>query len=47
MKRKQSKTVFSIIAVAAFALMTGCASLPSAEFAADKVAADWMAEVKP
>jgi hypothetical protein len=39
MKRNQSKVVSSII-VAVFALMAGCASMPSAEVLADQFQID-------
>lgn len=47
MKRNQSKSVLSIIAAAVFALMAGCASMPSAEIAADELHADMLADLKP
>jgi len=47
MKRKQSKVVFSLIAAAVFALITGCASVPSAEVIADDFQAGASADAKP
>ena len=46
MKRNQSKVVLSIIAAAVFALVAGCASMPSAEIAADELQLD-LADSKP
>ena len=46
MKRNQSKVVLAIIAAAVFALVTGCASMPSAEIAADELQLD-LADSKP
>lgn len=40
MKRNQSKVVLSVIAAAVFALVTGCASMPSAEVGADQFQID-------
>ena len=45
MKRNESK-VLSVIAAAVFALMAGCASVPSAEVV-DEFQADYLTEVKP
>ena len=45
MNRNESKAVVSIIAAALFALLAGCASVPSAEVAADDFFAE--ANVKP
>ncbi len=47
MKRNESKTVFAVIAAAAFALLAGCASVPSAQTANDDLFVDSMAEVRP
>jgi len=47
MKRDKSKSVFVVIAAVAFALLAGCASVPSVELAADELSADWLAEGKP
>lgn len=46
MKRSQSKAMLSIIATAVFALITGCASIPSAEVLADESQID-LADLKP
>ena len=46
MGRNESKSVFAVIA-AAFALLAGCASVPSAEMPAGELSAEWLAEVKP
>jgi hypothetical protein len=35
MKRNESKSVISIVTVAVFALLVGCASVPSADFQND------------
>lgn len=47
MKRNQSKGVLSTIAAAIFALMQGCAGMPSAEIAAAELQTDLLAEVRP
>ena len=46
MKCNASKTLFAVVAAVAFALLAGCASVPSAE-TADELSADWLAEVTP
>lgn len=46
MKRNPVKVVLSTIAAAVFALMAGCASMPSAEVAADKSQID-LADLRP
>ncbi|MBA2413318.1 MAG: hypothetical protein H0V63_10905 [Burkholderiaceae bacterium] len=45
MKRNQSKVVLSTIAAAVFALMAGCASMPSTEVVADELQV--LADSKP
>ena len=45
MKRNESKSVVSIITVAVFALLAGCASIPSADVSAE-VLDDLFAESK-
>ena len=46
MKRTQSQVVISIVAAAVFALVTGCASVPSAEVVADEFQMD-LADSRP
>ena len=46
MKRNQGKVVLSIIAAAVFALVSGCASLPSAEVGTDQFQID-LADSRP
>lgn len=46
MKRNQNEVVLSIIAAAVFALMAGCASMPSAEVIADELQVN-LADFKP
>ena len=46
MKRTQTQAVISIVAMAVFALITGCASAPSAEVVADEFRMD-LADSKP
>ena len=46
MKRNQGKALVVLVAVVAFAVLTGCASVPSAD-TADGLSADWLAEMTP
>ncbi len=46
MKRNEGKALFVLVAVVAFALLAGCASVPSAE-TAEGLSADWLAEMRP
>lgn len=46
MKRNAGKAFSVLVAVVAFAVMAGCASLPSAE-TAEELSADWLAEMRP
>ena len=47
MKRNEGKLLSAVIAAAVFALMAGCASVPSAEGVVDEFQADYLTEVKP
>ena len=47
MKRNEGKSISSVFAAAVFALMAGCASLPSGEVGVNEFQADYLAEVKP
>jgi type IV pilus biogenesis protein CpaD/CtpE len=47
MKRNEGESISSVIAAAVFALMAGCASMPSAEVSVDEFQADYLADVKP
>ncbi len=47
MKRNQSKVVLSTIAAALFALLAGCASMPSAEVIADGFHGELLSDYKP
>lgn len=46
MKRNQVQAVISIVAIAVFTLIAGCASVPSAEVVADEFRMD-LADSKP
>ncbi len=47
MKWNDRKSVLAVIAAAAFALLAGCASVPSSEMKDGELSAEWLAEVKP
>ena len=46
MKRNEGNAFFVVVAAVAFALLAGCASVPSAE-TAEELSAAWLAEVRP